>query len=175
MRAQIRAKGSALRPLLIASFIPKSIARERNRIMPHCTRTKEDVAGRVADMFRLAERDHDLTIKRLSLLSGMSAETLNTYRNGTAIPLHAFVQLARYIPDDLLTMCVEPAGKYVGSELGDGDLDTAGLEAGEAAHAVQRARHPASPGGVAIVPQERAEIIPILRRAVASGQRAVRA
>lgn len=141
--------------------------------MPHCSRTKEDVAGRVADMFRLAERDYDLTIKRLSLLTEMSPDTLNTYRNGTAIPLHAFVQLARYIPDELLTMCVEPAGKFIASEDGEGDLDTAGLDAGDAAHAVQRARHPASPGGVAIVPQERAEIIPLMRKSAASARRAV--
>jgi hypothetical protein len=55
----------------------------------------------------------------------------------------------------------------------DGDLDTAGLDAGEAAHSIQRARHPASPGGVQIVPQERAEIIPILRKSAASARRAV--
>lgn len=142
--------------------------------MPHCTRTKEDVAGRVADMFRLAERDYDLTIKRLSLLSGMSPDTLNTYRNGTAIPLHAFVQLAPHIPDDLLTMCVEPAGKLIVSdEAGEDDLDTAGLDAGEAAHAVQKARHPNSPGGIAIVPQERAEIIPLMRKTACSARRAI--
>lgn len=151
------------------------LAREPCEIMPHCTRTKEDVAGRVADMFRLAERDYDLTTKRLALLSGMSAETLNTYRNGTAIPLHAFVQLARYIPDDLLTMCVEPAGKFIASENGEGDLDTAGLDAAEVANKVQRARSPASPGGIAIVPQERAEIIPLLRKSAASARRAVAA
>ena len=56
---------------------------------------------------------------------------------------------------------------------GEDDLDTAALDAGEVSHAVQRARHPASPGGVAIVPQERAEIIPLLRKTAASARRAI--
>lgn len=55
----------------------------------------------------------------------------------------------------------------------DGDLDTAGLDAAEVAHKVQRARHPNSPGGIAIVSEERAEIIPLLRKSCASARRAV--
>lgn len=62
--------------------------------MPHCTRTKEDVAGRVADMFRIAEARDDLDLQHICLLSGMTYETLLSYRNGTAMPLHAFVQIA---------------------------------------------------------------------------------
>lgn len=56
---------------------------------------------------------------------------------------------------------------------GEDDLDTAALDAGEVAHAVQRARHPASPGGTAIVAEERAEIIPIMRKTAASVTRAI--
>lgn len=56
---------------------------------------------------------------------------------------------------------------------GEDDLDNAALDAGEASHAVQRARHPASPGGTAIVAEERAEIIPLMRKTACSARRAI--
>jgi hypothetical protein len=54
----------------------------------------------------------------------------------------------------------------------DGDLDTAAIDANEFANEVQKARHPNSPGGLAIVPQERAVIEPKRQRAAASMRRA---
>jgi hypothetical protein len=106
------------------------IRREVNKIMPHCPRTKQDVEGRVADMFRLAERDYDLDIPRLALLTGLDRGSLNNYRNGTAIPLHAFVQLARHIPDELLSLCLAPADKCVLPIMpDDADLDKLTAEA----------------------------------------------
>jgi hypothetical protein len=141
--------------------------------MPHCTRTKEDVAGRVADMFRLAERDHGLTLKRLSLLSSMSYDTLNEYRKGAAIPLHAFVQIAPHMPDELLTLCLEPADKAVVSGgITDGALDELAEEAADYLAEYTHARSPSSPGGAQIIPMERAKLSEKARKVGAKARRA---
>ena len=133
--------------------------------MPHCTRTKDDVAGRVADMFRLAERDYSLDLKRLELLTGMSYETLKSYRNGTAMPLHAYVQLARYIPDDLLTLCVAPAGKHVGSdEPDDGGAPDLARDSSEYGVTYLAAIDPDSEAGPQLSHRERAHLASIQGR-----------
>jgi hypothetical protein len=62
------------------------------------------------DMFRLARRDYALSYKRLSLLSGIPDSTIESWAKGVAMPLHGFIALAPHIPDDLLSMVVEPAG-----------------------------------------------------------------
>lgn len=135
------------------------------------TRARNSVALQ-QEMFRLAERDYGLTVAVLARSSGVSPSTIKGWRDGAAMPAWALGELA--LPDDLASLILAPFAKHVGTdEDGEGDLDTAALDAGEAQQAVQRARHPQSPGGVAIVPQERAEIIPLLRRSVASGRRAV--
>lgn len=133
--------------------------------MPHCTRTKQDVEGRVVDMFRLAERDYDLTIKRLVALTGMDAGSLNNYKNGAAIPLHAFVQLCRYIPDELTSLCLEPAEKHVGTdEPSDGGPHDLAEDSGEYSRAFAEATRPDSPGGPSIVHSERLRLAQIHRR-----------
>ena len=113
--------------------------------------------------------------------SGVHRRTLDCFRgfpighpDWRPLDYPQMFSIASFVGADLTSQWIN----FMGQEAfnlpdGDGDLDTAGLDAGEAAHAVQRARHPASPGGVAIVPQERAEIIPILRKSAASAHRAV--
>lgn len=82
--------------------------------------------------------------------------------------------IASYIGADLTTEWLRLIGQGAYNlPDGEGDLDDAALDAGDAAQAVQRARHPNSPGGVAIVSQERAEIIPLMRKSAASARRAV--
>lgn len=127
------------------------------------------------EMFRLAARDHGLSIKLLCLKTGIPKTTLEGWSKGTVMPAWALFKLGKEggIPDELLSLIAEPFERHVGTdESGDGDLDTAALDAGELHQAVSRARHPASPGGTAIVPQEVAAITPILRRSVASARRA---
>lgn len=127
------------------------------------------------ELFRLAAQEEGLTLDAIhARYKPLKVSTMKGWRDGAAMPAWAIGALgAAGVPDHLLSLVLEPFGKHVGTdEDGDGDLDTAGLEAGEAAHAVARARSPSSPGGVAIVPQERAEIIPLLRKSVASGRRA---
>jgi hypothetical protein len=130
-----------------------------------------------ADVFRYAERDHALSIKVLHLRTDIAVNTLRGWASGnTAMPAWAMFKLGKQggIPDHLLSLIGEGFERHVGTdEEGDGDLDTAALDASEFQAAVQRARHPASPGGTAIVPQEIAEIVPIGRKAIASGRRAV--
>jgi hypothetical protein len=141
--------------------------------MPHCARTKADVANRVADMFRLAERDHGLTVKRLALLSGMSYDTLQNYRNDAAIPLHAFIQIMPHIPDELLSMVTEIGGKDVVSPGNDTDstLDDLAEEAAEFVAEYTRARSPNGPGGATIVPIERAKLGEQARRVGAKARK----
>lgn len=128
------------------------------------------------ELFRLAERDHGLSLKVLHLKTRIAKTTLEGWRSGTVMPAWALFKLGKEggVPDELLSLIGEPFERSVRTdEDGEGDLDTAGLDAGDVVHAVQKARHPASPGGIAIVPQERAEIIPLLRKSAASARRAV--
>lgn len=132
-----------------------------------CQRDPESqhVLALQADMFRLAKRDYLLTYKRLSLLSGIPDSTLESWGKGAAMPLYGFVKLAPHIPDDLLSMVMEPAGKFVGSvEPSDGDIHDLHTDAAELTSAATKAVHPKSPGGVHIVPSERGQIRDIARR-----------
>lgn len=140
-----------------------------------CQAARNSVSNQT-EMFRLAERDHGLSVNLLARKMKCHRNTVQGWKNGAAMPAWALFKLGKEggVPDELLSLIGEPFERHVGTdEDGEGDLDTAGLDAGEVAHSIQRARHPASPGGVAIVPQERAEIIPLLRKTVASGRRAV--
>lgn len=131
-----------------------------------CDRTPETqhVLALQADMFRLAKRDYALTYTRLSLLSGVPTTTLESWGKGTAMPLYGFVKLAPHIPDDLLSMVMEPAGKLVCSPHGgDGDIHDLHSVSAHLAHTVAKATHPKSPGGVHVVPSERGEIRDIAR------------
>lgn len=127
------------------------------------------------EVFRFAERDHGLSLKVLHLKTDIAISTLKGWATGSAMPAWAIGKLGREggVPDHLLSLILEPFARHVGTdEDGEGDLDTAALDAGEFQSAVQRARHPASPGGVAIVPQEVAQILPLAKRSVASTRRA---
>jgi hypothetical protein len=89
-----------------------------------------DVVAAQEAMLRLAERDYQLTIKRLEAETGISAVTLRTYKRDTMMPLSAFVKLSRVIPDDLTSLVMEHAGKHIGTnEPSDGDIDALGIEA----------------------------------------------
>lgn len=136
----------------------------------------QDSKDAQAELFRLAKSELGLSIEAIhARFKPLKVSTMREWAKGAAaMPAWAIGALGQAgVPDELLSLVLQPFARHVGTdEDGEGDLDTAGLDAGEAAHEIQRARHPASPGGVAIVPQERAVIVPILRRAVASGRRA---
>lgn len=139
-----------------------------------CTFARNSVAAQ-ADLFRYAERDHGITLRILHLRTDIPLSTLKGWKDGAAMPAWALGKLGKEgeVPDHLLSLILEPFTRHVGTdEEGEGDLDTAALDSSEFAQAVQRARHPLSPGGVAIIPQERAAIIPIARRSSSSARRA---
>lgn len=120
------------------------------------------------EMFRLAQKEEGLSLRALSQRSPIPYNTLRGWAGGSAMPAWAIGELADAgIPDHLLSLITAPWKRsLVTDEETDTDLDDAAEVAGELASAVRRARHPNSPGGVAIVHTERAEIIPIARRAL---------
>lgn len=141
-----------------------------------CRSARNSVSAQV-DLFRFAERDHGLSLRVLHLRTDIPLSTLAGWSRGTVMPAWGLFKLGCKggVPDHLLSLVGEPFERHVGTdERGEGDLDTAALDASEFARAVQQARHPASPGGVAIVPQECAVIVPLAKQATASGRKAVR-
>lgn len=128
------------------------------------------------DLFRRAEQECSLSIAVLAKRNRhLKVSTMKAWRNGAAMPIYALGELkVAGVPDHLLSLVLDPYAASVVSEPDDheGDLDTAATEAAEFALEVQRARHPNSPGGLAIVPQERAIIEPKRQRAAAAIRKA---
>lgn len=128
------------------------------------------------ELFRLAHADHGLSLAALHHRDKhLSISTMRGWASGaSAMPAWALGALGEAgVPDHLLSLVTQPFGRcLVTEEPGDGDLDTAAIEAADFACHVARARHPSSPGGVAIVPQEAAAIHPARRRAVSAMRRA---
>jgi hypothetical protein len=123
-------------------------------------------------MFRRAEAEEGLSLRVLSKRSPIPYTTLKGWRDGAAMPAWALGALGEAgIPNEILSLVLEPFRRHVGTdEEGESDFDDAALAANDLSTAVQRARHPKSPGGVAIIHTERAEIIPIARRAAAKAR-----
>lgn len=98
--------------------------------MDDAARFHRNFDGVVADLFRLAHRDHGLTYTRLAALAGLPAATVGGWARGeVSMPAWAFFRLAAHLPDDLLTLCAETAGKLIVTADGGHDLDAVGREA----------------------------------------------
>jgi hypothetical protein len=115
-----------------------------------------------------------LSIPALAKLTPIPKTTMEYWRDGGAMPAWAIGALgAAGVPDHLLSLITEPWQRcVVTEEEGDGDLDTAAIAALDFAAETQKARSPKSPGGIAIVPQEKVLIHPKRQRAVALMRRA---
>ena len=114
-------------------------------------------------MFRLAARDCDLTIKAISLDSGIPYNTLRCYAGHKGaqamMPVSALLKLVGVIPDELLSHLFEPVGRHlVEDETDDGDHDSINPACIDFTAALARARHPDSPEGVNIAPCEDKEL-----------------
>lgn len=107
-------------------------------------------------IFRLAERDHGLSLKAISIDSGIPYNSVRGYAAGhTVLPVPAMLKLVDVIPDDLLSHLFHPVSRHIVPVAGiDGDLDELGDKADDLATEVRRSRHPKSPGGVDIVSAE---------------------
>ena len=121
-----------------------------------------DILNAQARIFRLAERDHGLTLKAISLDSGIPYNTLRTYKghNGAQamMPVSALCRLVGVIPDELLSHMFDPVNRQIVHDDDDGCLDRLGDDADSVATEVRRARSPNSPGGTDIVDIEEARI-----------------
>lgn len=130
---------------------------------------EEKILTAQARIFRLAERDHDLSLKRLSLDSGIKYETLRSYAGNkgepSMMPVSAMCKLVGVIPDELLSQLLDPVGKHIADNgSGDENLDALGEDADAVATEVRRARHPDSPAGTNIHPIERESILGKVRK-----------
>lgn len=144
--------------------------------MPDISRPGQDCVAAQYDLFRRAEKECSLSIAILAQRNRhLKVSTMKAWRGGAAMPVYAIGELkVAGVPDHLLSLLVAPYAAAFVSEPDDseGDLDTAATEALEFASEVARARHPNSPGGLAIVPQERAVIEPKRQRAAAAIRKA---
>jgi hypothetical protein len=113
-------------------------------------------------IFRLAERNHGLKLKTISLDSGIPYNSIRGYAAGeTVLPVPAMLKLVDVVPDELLSQLLEPVQRCLmpTDNGGDHDLDALGEDADAVATEVRRARRPDSPGGTNIHPIERSAII----------------
>jgi hypothetical protein len=107
-------------------------------------------------IFRLAERDHGLSLKAVSLDSGIPYNTVRSYAGGHAVmPVPAMLKLIGVVPDTLLSHLLDPVQRcIVPAQPDDGDHDTLASNCIDFASEHARARHPNSPAGVEIAPCE---------------------
>ncbi len=111
-------------------------------------------------LFRLAERDHGLSLAVLNLETGIPKQTLRDWKAGTTMPAWALFALgAGGVPDYLLSLVANPFGKFVGSDQnGDGAFHEAATEASGFSQEYLTATAPESEGGTAITPREAAKL-----------------
>lgn len=138
-----------------------------------CVRgTEQETKAAQKEMFRVAEHDYGLTLAAIESEAGLREGALKPYNHSNIfarakMPLWIFVRLCKVLPDDVTSLCVAVGGKRITSDEGGDDLDALAIEAADFAHQYSRARHPASPGGTTIVPQEAASLHDIRRRMTA--------
>lgn len=126
-----------------------------------------DVVAAQERMLRLAERDYSLSIKALALETGIPVPTLQSYKRDTMMPLAAFVKLCRVIPDDLTSLCLEPADKCVSPKEGTDDaLDELACESSALTFEYLDAKR----DGV-ISPKERSKLCDRARRVKAAARK----
>lgn len=106
--------------------------------------------------FRVAERDYGLSLKAISLDTGIKYDTLRSWTGGVTMPLYAINEFADAgYPDALLSILTAPGSRDVVTPANPGDLHRLAVEASgfTADYTAARAEH--SPGGANIVPLER--------------------
>jgi hypothetical protein len=127
------------------------------------------------ELFDRAASDEGLSIAVIAKRSPLKTATMQGWRDGAQMPAWALGALKQAgVPDHLLTLVLDPFdAAFVSNPAdGDGDLDTAANDALDFAGEVLKARSKNSPGGPAIVPQEKIIIHPKRQRACASMRRA---
>jgi len=126
-------------------------------------------------MFRLAERDHGLSIRALHLETRIPKTTLQGWKDGTTMPAWALGALGRAgVPDHLLSLVLHPFARHIGTDdSGDGALDELVRETAGFTSDYLEATAPDSPGGTNVIPMEHAKLAERALR-IESKARAVR-
>lgn len=107
---------------------------------------------------RILDRN-GVTLKALSFDSGIPYSTLRSYfpgeRNAVphTMPITALCMLFGKLPDEWLSTLIEPEGRAFAAPA-DHDHDGLAADAIDYAADHARARHPNSPGGIEITPEE---------------------
>lgn len=124
------------------------------------------------EMFRQAERECGLTIALIAKRSPLKASTLQGWRDGAAMPAWGLGALhAAGIPLHILSQVLDAYALHVGENAPADDLEELADASRDFIHEHDKARSPTSPGGVAIVPQERAVIVPLARKVKAKARK----
>jgi hypothetical protein len=118
-------------------------------------------------LFRLAKRDHNLSIQTLHLETKIPKTTLEGWKNGATMPAWALGALGKAgVPEYLLSLILDPFQRFVGkSETGDGIYHEAAAEANAYVQEWLSATNPNSENGASLSPREAARLAEVARRA----------
>lgn len=127
-----------------------------------CNRTEKARHSVTAQerMFRLAERDYDLSLPILAAESGIPLNTLRGWKGGATMPAWALGALGEAgVPDYLLSLVLRPYDRVVEHEkAGEGALHEAATEAIGFGHEFLECTRPDSENGPDLSPRERARL-----------------
>jgi hypothetical protein len=105
-------------------------------------------------VFRLAQRDHGLTLKAISLDSGLGYTTVQSYAKGEAVmSIAGLFKLVGVIPDELLSLLL-PDGRQIVQAPEEIDHDELCERMQDWLLAKAHAHHPESEAGREIGPNE---------------------
>src|SRR5438045_1964067 len=93
--------------------IRRPLALQGNRIMSHDDNILLRQKASQERVFRLAQRDHGLTLKAISLDSGLGYTTVQSYAKGEAVmSIASLFRLVGVIPNELLSLLL-PEGQVI--------------------------------------------------------------
>lgn len=137
------------------------MTRRINEIMAHDDKITAAVKAAQDRIFRLAARDHGLTLNAISLESGIPYNTIRSYaaHNGECVVMNVATvnKLRGVIPDYLLSHLLEPTSGIIASAE-DCDFDAYALHCVKFVGRHAEATLPESPGGREIVECEQSEL-----------------
>jgi hypothetical protein len=134
--------------------IRQPLAPQGNRIMSHDDNILLRQKASQERVFRLAQRDHGLTLKAISLDSGLGYTTVQSYAKGEAVmSIASLFRLVGVIPNELLSLLL-PEGQMIVSVPANIDHDQLSEAMRDYIDAKERAHHPESECGRDIGPGE---------------------
>jgi hypothetical protein len=142
--------------------IRQPLAPQGNRIMSHDDNILLRQKASQERVFRLAQRDHGLTLKAISLDSGLGYTTVQSYAKGEAVmSIASLFRLVGVIPNELLSLLL-PEGQMIVSVPANIDLDDIAAWAEKFSAAKLAAHRADSECAEQIGPNERSELTGIV-------------